>query len=335
LGAGYNQEIESILSLDTCPGPSRNMSAYTGERGESDSRIAAGKLPDFDSLWDYDHPGPTEKKFRELLPAAVDSLDISYLSELLTQIARTEAMQRKFPDAEKTLDRVEKALPKAEQRVSVRYLLERGRVLSMSGKAREAQPRLQEALNLSLVFKMDLYAVDAAHLMAIAEPEKALEWNLKALEIAENSRDEKASRWKVILYNSIGWNYFDKKSYQESLFMFQKALEFYEQLGDPAKIRTAKWCVAKVLRAIDHTEEALDIQRALFEEYQSDGKRNGYVYEEIAECLLVLGQEHEAQDWFAAAYAELSKDPRVARDQKRVNRLKDLGQVGRPRSAQA
>ncbi|OLD09783.1 MAG: hypothetical protein AUI95_00125 [Crenarchaeota archaeon 13_1_40CM_3_52_4] len=62
---------------------------------------------DLDSLWDFDHPGPTEKRFRELLPAAVDSLDISYLAELLTQIARAEAMQRKFQEAGKTLDRVE------------------------------------------------------------------------------------------------------------------------------------------------------------------------------------------------------------------------------------
>src|SRR2546428_3672492 len=307
------------------------MSSSGSKMGEADGKADTSKLPDFDILWDYEHPGPTEGKFRELLPAAIDSLDISYLSELLTQIARAEAMQRKFPEAQKTLDRVEKALPKAEQRVSVRYLLERGRVLSLSGKAREAQPRFQEALNLAVVFKMDLYAVDAAHLMAIAEPEKALEWNLKALEIAENSKDERTGRWKVILYNSIGWNYFDQKSYQESLFMFQKALEFYEQLGDPPKIRTAKWCVAKVLRAIDHTEEALEIQRGLFEEYQADGKRNGYVYEEIAECLLVLGQEHEAQDWFAAAYAELSKDPRVVRDPNRLNRLKEIGQVGKPR----
>jgi tetratricopeptide (TPR) repeat protein len=307
------------------------MSDSGGRMGEVDGRMGTAKLPDFDALWDYDHPGPTEKKFRELLPAAVDSLDISYLAELLTQIARAEAMQRKFQEAQKTLDRVEKALPKAEQRVSVRYLLERGRVLSSSGKAREAQPRFQEALNLARVFKMDLHAVDAAHMMAIAEPEKALEWNLKALEIAENSADQKAGRWKVILYNSIGWNYFDQKSYQEALFMFQKALEFYEQLGDPLKIRTAKWCVAKVLRAIDHTEEALEMQRGLFEEYQADGKRNGYVYEEIAECLLVIGQEQEASEWFAAAYNELSKDPRVARDQNRLNRLKEMGHVGRPR----
>ena len=303
--------------------------------GDADSGMGTTNLPDIDALWDFDHPNITEKKFREILPAAVDSLDISYLTELLTQIARAEAMQRKFQEAEKTLDRVEKALPKAEQRVSVRYLLERGRVLSSSGKARDALPRFQEALNLALVFKMDLHAVDAAHMMAIAEPEKAVEWNLKALEITENSADQKAGRWKVILYNSLGWNYFDQKSYQEALFMFQRALEFYEQLGDPLKIRTAKWCVAKVLRAIDHTEEALQMQRGLFEEYQADGKRNGYVYEEIAECLLVIGQEHEASEWFAAAYAELSKDPRVARDQNRLNRLKELGQVGKPRPPSA
>jgi len=302
------------------------------------AEVAAGagrktKHPDFDSLWDYDHPGPTEKKFRELLPVAVDSLDISYLAELLTQIARAEAMQRKFQDAQKTLDRVEKALLKSEQRVSIRYLLERGRVLTLSGKARDARARFQEAFDLAVLFKMDLHAADAAHGMAIAEPEKALEWNLKALDLAERSEDEKVRNWKGILYNSVGWNYFELGEYQEALFMFQKALEFSEQLGDPLKIRTAKWCVAKVLRIIEHTEEALEMQRALFEEYQAEGRRNGYVYEEIAECLLVMGEELEAQEWFAAAYAELSRDPRIAREQDRLNRLKELGHVGMPRPA--
>lgn len=303
--------------------------------GEADRRTGKSSLPDFDSLWDYDHPGPTEKRFRELLPAAVDSLDISYLAELLTQIARAEAMQRKFQDAEKTLDRVEKALLRAEQRVSVRYVLERGRVLSLSGKASEAGPRFKEAFDLALMFKMDLYAVDAAHMMAIAEPEKGLEWNLKALDLAERSADERSREWRGVLYNSVGWNYFDRGEYQEALFIFQKALEFCEQLGDPLKVRRAKWSVAKVLRVIEHVEEALEMQRGLFEEYQAEGRRNGLVYEEIAECLLVMGQELEAQEWFAAAYAELSRDPRVARDQDRLNRLKELGQVGKPRPAQA
>jgi len=299
--------------------------------GETDRKLGTDMVADLDSLWDYEHPGPTEKKFRELLPAALDSLDISYLAELLTQIARAEAIQKKFSEAQKTLDRVEKALPKADQRVSIRYALERGRVLSLSGKPREAQPRLREAFNLALMLKMDLHAIDAARMMAIAEPEKALEWNMKALDLAEKSADARANKAKGLLYSSIGWNHFERKEYHEALFMFQKALQYTEQLGDPLKTRTAKWPVAKVLRVIEHTEEALDMQRKLFEEYQEEGKRNGYVYEEIAECLLVIGQAQEAEGWFAAAYAELSKDPRIARDQNRLNRLKELGAVGKRR----
>src|SRR5439155_5628718 len=95
-----------------------------------------------------------------------------------------------------SLDRVEKALPKADQRVSVRYVLERGRVLSLSGKPREAQPRLREAFNLALMLKMDLHAIDAARMMAVAEPEKALEWNMKALDLAEKSADAGANKAK-------------------------------------------------------------------------------------------------------------------------------------------
>ena len=307
------------------------MSGAETRPEEADRRKEIGRLPDFDSLWDYDHPSATERKFREILPAAVDSRDLSYLAELLTQIARAEGMQRKFEDAQKTLDRVEGALPKVEERVRVRYLLERARVLNLSGKAREARPLFQEAFDLALRLKMDVHAVDAAHLMAIADPpEKRLEWNLKALDLAENSVDEKARNWRGSLYNNIGWTYFELEEHQEALLMFQKALQYWEELGDLPRIRTAKWSVAKVLRFIEHTEEALEMQRGLFEEYQGEGRRNGYVYEEIAECLLVMGQEQEAQGWFAAAYQELSRDPRIAQEQDRLNRLKELGGVGKP-----
>jgi hypothetical protein len=81
---------------------------------------------------------------------------------------------------------------------------------------------------------------------------------------------------------------------------------------------------------MDHTEEALEMQRSLFEQYQAAGKKSGYVYEEIAECLMVVGQEQEARGWFAAAYEELSKDPRLVNELDRLNRLKELGQVSRP-----
>ena len=293
---------------------------------ESDKRKR--RNPDFDSLWDYDHPEATEKRFRELLPAAVDSGDLSYMAQLLTQIARAEGLQRKFPNAHKTLDRVEKALPKADDKAKIRYLLERGRVFNSSGNPDAARPLFSQAVDLALKSKEDFYAVDAAHMMAIVEPsEKQLQWNLKALGLAEDSQDEKARSWKGSLYNNIGWTYFDQEHYEEALAMFEKALKFREEQGDPANTRIAKWCIAKALRMMDHTEEALEMQKELLQEYEATGQRSGYVFEEIAECMLVLDQEQEAQPWFAAAYQELSRDPWVAGEQDRLNRLKELGKV--------
>src|SRR5205809_2675677 len=237
--------------------------------GEAEVPKGTGKLPDFDKLWDYAHPEISEQRFRELLPRALDSRDLPYLTQLLTQIARAEGLQRKFEDAHKTLDRVEKAMLKAEadDKTRVRYLLERGRVFNSSGKRDEARPLFLQALELAVKSKDDFNAVDAAHMMAIVETsEKQLQWNLKALDLAENSADEKTRKWRGSLYNNIGWTYFEQQQYEESLLMFEKAVEFREREGDLGKIMIAKWCVAKALRMMDHTEEALEMQRNLFEQ---------------------------------------------------------------------
>src|SRR5213080_3093970 len=228
--------------------------------GEAEVPKGTGKLPDFDKLWDYAHPEISEQRFRELLPRALDSLDLSYLAQLLTQIARAEGLQRKFEDAHKTLDRVDKALPKTDGRTLIRYLLERGRVYNSSGGVDDAKRLFLQAFDLAVKSKEDFYAVDAAHMEAIVEsPENQSEWNLKALDLAENSLDERARNWKGSLYNNIGWTYFEQQQYEESLLMFEKAVEFREKEGDLGKIMIAKWCVAKALRMMDHTEEALEI----------------------------------------------------------------------------
>ena len=287
------------------------------------------KLPDFDKLWDYDHPDVSERRFRELLPTALDSRDVSYFSQLLTQIARAEGLQRKFDNAHKTLDRVDKALLKIDDKTRIRYLLERGRVYNSSGNVESAKPLFHEAFDVATLVKQDFYAVDAAHMVAIVEePDKQLEWNMKALEIAENSNDQRARNWRASLYNNSGWTYFDQGDYEDALYMFEKALEFRQQQGNPNNIGIAKWCVAKALRMMKHTEEALEIQQALFQDYQSRGKRDGFVYEEIGECLLALERGEEAEGWFAAAYNELSKDSSLANQRERLNRLKTLGRVG-------
>lgn len=298
--------------------------------GEVRKSGQAAKVVDFDKLWDYSHPEASEQRFRELLPDALDSLNFSYFSQLLTQIARAEGLQRKFQDAHKTLDRVERALPKSDGRTLIRYLLERGRVYNSSGNMEDAKRLFLQAYDLAVKSKEEYYAVDAAHMVAIAEsPDEQLEWNLKALDLAEASGDEKARNWKGSLYNNLGWTYFDQKDYQEALFMFEKALDFRMQMGDLVNVSVAKWCVAKTLRMMGHTEEALSMQQELFEEYQSTGQKNGFVYEEIGESMLVLGRELEAEGWFAAAFTVLSKEPSVANDRDRLLRLKTLGKVGR------
>lgn len=302
--------------------------------GLAEEQKGAGKLPDFDRLWDFSHPDVSEKRFRELLPEALDSLDFSYFSQLLTQVARAEGLQRKFDAAQQTLDRVEKVLPKTDTRTLIRYLLERGRVHNSSGNTEEAKRLLVQAFDLAVKSKEEFFAVDAAHMVAIVEaPENQVEWNLKALELAEASKDERAQNWKGSLYNNLGWSYFDSGQYQEALYMFEKALEYRSQRNDVANVGVARWCIAKTLRMMGHTEEALDMQHQLFEEYQSAGRKDGFVYEEIAECLLTLGNDLEAEGWFAAAYGELSKDPTVARDRDRLLRMKTLGKVGMPRPA--
>jgi tetratricopeptide (TPR) repeat protein len=293
------------------------------------------KLPGFDSLWDYDRPNVSEKRFRDLLPAALDSLDISYLAQLLTQIARAEGLQRKFDAAHETLDRVEKSLrmEHADDKTRVRYFLERGRVFNSSGNKDVARPLFQDALDLAEKIKDDFDAVDAAHMLAIVEEgEKSLRWNLRALDLAENSKEERAQKWKGSLYNNLGWTYFENKQYEEALLMFEKALESRQQEGDQNKILIARWCQAKCLRMMGHTEGALEIQRDLFEQYRALGRKSGYVYEEIAECMLAMGLENESHEWFAAAYDELSRDPKLANEQDRLNRLKQLGNPGAPQA---
>jgi hypothetical protein len=55
-------------------------------------------LPLIDTLWDYDDPWPMETAFRDQVPAAERSGNRSYHAELLTQLARTLSLRRKFDE---------------------------------------------------------------------------------------------------------------------------------------------------------------------------------------------------------------------------------------------
>jgi tetratricopeptide (TPR) repeat protein len=294
-------------------------------------------LPDFDSLWNFSAPDSTEAAFQSILPLAKSSGDRDYLAQLLTQIARTEGLQMKFEAATATLDEAETLITDDMKVARVRLLLERGRVLNSSKQREKAAPLFERAWNLARAAGADGFAVDAAHMLGIVSPgDSAIDWNRAAIAYAEQSNEPRARRWLGSLYNNLGWTYHERKEYATALELFQKALAARNAEGKKPEIQIARWCVARALRSLGRLEEALAIQRTLLEEHRAAGTQDGYVHEEIAECLLSLDRGDEAKPHFAAAFEVLAKDAWLARDEaERLERLRRLGGVARPAPAPA
>ncbi len=296
---------------------------------EAELEKKGDQLPDFDALWDFQHPEQTETKFQELIPQAKESGDMSYYAQLLTQIGRTQGLQGKYQEAHATLDSVEAMLTDELTVAKIRYLLERGRVHNSSGEPEKSKPLFLEAWELARTNNEAYYAVDAAHMLGIVEPpEKQLEWSLKALELAEKTTDERARRWLGPLYNNIGWTYHDLKDYEKTLELFEKGLAWRKEKDDTTGIRIQTWNIARTYRSLGKVKEALEMQRALEKEIEGiEFDFKGYVFEEIAECMLLLGQKKQAKPYFKRAYEILSKDQwLVKNEQERLERLRDLSE---------
>lgn len=282
--------------------------------------------PDFDSAWNFDHPAETEEKFRTLL-AANEGADAAWRAEVLTQIARSEGLQRQFTAAHATLDRALALIADPHGRANVRYLLERGRVYNSSGQPRTACPIFVRALELARAVGEDNYAVDAAHMLGIAdEPERRFGWNCEALDMAERCAEPRARRWRGSLHNNIGWGWYDAGKYDEALASFQAALACRIEEGAKADIRIAHWCIARTLRSLGRVDESLAMQRELLRQFEADGDHSGYVKEEIGECLLELNHVDKARPFFREAHAFLSQDIWLnANEPARLERLRRLG----------
>lgn len=283
-------------------------------------------LPDFDALWDYDHPDRTEMKFREIL-LHIPEYEPDFL-ELLSQIARAQGLQRKIDHAHQTLNQVEKRLGSGPSRPRIRYLLERGRVFNSSGHPDRARPCFEQALDLAVQITEDFYAVDALHMLAIiSEPEQSLSLNMQAIQFAERSRDGRARGWLGSLYNNTGWSLHDLGKFEAALEMFRKGEAWQRSSGKLVQARIAAWCVARTQRSLSRFEDALSRQMELKKEFDSAGEKDGYVFEEIGECLLALNRPEEACSYFSQAFEILSKDMSlVMNEPDRLARLKTLSE---------
>lgn len=282
-------------------------------------------LPDFDKLWNYSKPDETEKQFRTILDSLQSESAPDYTAQLLTQIARCEVLQMKFDKAHKTLDQAEKMINEDMTLPTVRLLLERGRVFNSSGNPTKSAPLFLKAWEIARDANLDFYAVDAAHMLGIVlEPEDALTWNERACQLAEASDNQQAKNWLGALYNNIGWTYHSKGDYQTALDFFQKDEKWYAEREMTTQMRIARWSAAKMQRLLGETAIALATQFELEKILQAINEQDGYIFEEIAECLYALGKE--SKDYFHKAFELLSKDAWLVRDEpQRLERLNQLG----------
>jgi tetratricopeptide (TPR) repeat protein len=247
-------------------------------------------MVNFDSLWNWSDPAESERWFRAL-PAS---------AEVQTQIARAQGLQGKFAEGHATLDAITTNAPSE----SVRLLLERGRLFNSAGQRDAARPLFAAAWDQARAAALDDLAVDAAHMLAIVEPPPAaLRWNERALELAEQSRDPAAQQWVGSLLNNIGWTYFDLGEPARALKIFERDRDWFAARQKTNETRIARYAIGRMLRALKRHDEALAAQRAIERE-----SPDGYVAEEIGECLVALRRTEEARPYFRQALEWLGND---------------------------
>jgi tetratricopeptide (TPR) repeat protein len=277
-------------------------------------------------LSDFDDPEATERRFAALRPLPRTELDGAVLTETLTQLARARGLLRRFDEADATLDDAEAALRPDDARGRVRIHLERGRVANTAGREGQGRTSFLAAWELARAAGEDALAIDAGHMLGIVEPpDIAWEWNARAMELARTSPDPAARRWIGSLANNMGWARHEAGDVDGAIALFEQSRDAFLADGRVDRARVARWSIARCLRSRGDVAEALDAQETLLADLDELGETDGYVHEEIAECLLTLGRADDARPFFARAYAELGADPQLRADEPdRLERLRSL-----------
>lgn len=279
------------------------------QRASADDAFVDDAIDDLIAdLWDLSDPAQSEARFAAAVQSARDAGDAERTLALLTQQARAVGLQKHFDDAQQLLNEVKRRLDGTADgmfaAVRVRWLLEQGRVLNSSGKPDTARSFFEEAWNRTRGGGFDALAVDAAHMVAITHSagEEALEWNQRALELAEASAEPRARRWRGSLHNNLGWVFHDRGDYSSALRHFQQALDARMEQAHTREALIARWCIARCRRSMGECEYALREQMQLRDDWERMGETDGFVIEEIAECLHALGRVDEAGPYFAQAH---------------------------------
>ena len=195
--------------------------------------------------WDFDDLDATEQRFRAQLDQEPDDPG---RAEVLTQLARAQGLRGDFDGCERLLTEAE-GLAGTSGIAQVRIQLERGRKLRSSGDAAGSLPLFESAFEDALASELYYLAGDAAHMVAIADTGKMIEWTERGLALADEEPD--AVYWAGPLLNNLGWHYFEAGDHEAALGAFERALEVRER--DPANADA----IAFAKEAVETARQAL------------------------------------------------------------------------------
>lgn len=229
---------------------------------------------DLTELWNFDDPAGSEQRLRA---AQVEARETE-AAVLQTQVARALGLQGRYAEALAVLDGIECTDPE----VTVRSLLERGRVYRSSGDVTSAAP-LFEAAVAAADQGLEGLAIDAMHMVALTlKGDDQIAYTRGILDRARASRDPSARRWLASLLNNLGTAYSDQGEWQLALQTFEEALAERRTGSDLEATFAARWMVAWALRHLGRTAEARDAQLALQADLVAAGREDPYVHEELA-----------------------------------------------------
>ena len=271
-----------------------------------------------EELWNFSDLTATEGHFVDLLADTIDSSD---QAEILTQLARVNGLRAEFGDAHQQLDEAAKLGPSliAETRI----VLERGRCHNSAGERQRAISCFHQAIDLASRAGDDYLAIDALHMLAIAEsPQNQVAWAEKALALARASSDPRSTRWLGPLLNNLGWSYHDLGDFPNALATFESSVDFRRDAGEREPHLIAQWAVGRCQRSMGNVDEALRIQLRLLADRTAANEVDVYVLEELTECYVAIGDASQAADFAEQAVNSEKTDKSFPPD--RLLRLAEL-----------
>ena len=236
-----------------------------------------------DRLWDFGDPAASEERFREA--ADDDSHPAHVRAVMSTQLARALGIQGRSAEALAVLDAVAaEGIPSGEPQrdaaeVRARVSIERGRILAASDRRAEAVPELTRGVREAALAGSNFLVLDALHMLALNDEGHEEEWAVEGFDVLSGARDPRVLRWGVALHNNLGWTMHDSGRAEAALAEFQQAVEAADRYGTAEQQHVARWSVARCLRSLGRTDEALELQRELARARPDDP----YVQAELAE----------------------------------------------------